>query len=421
LTTATTPSPTKLSLLQPARILRAWLQRRVGTPDWGVLWVETPSGERFGIRGRHAGPEATLKIRRWRSIWRLLRAGDVGFAGDFTSPDLVALLMWATKNEDSLNSVTRGSCVMRSVGRFLHSRNVNTRLGARRNIAAHYDLGNAFYQLWLGPGMTYSSALYATPTQSLDQAQATKIAQAIRLLELKPNERVLEIGIGWGTMVRELLAKDADVTGVTLSTQQLALAQDGVRECRNTKVELRLQDYRDVEGLFDKIVSIEMVEAVGEVYWPTFFRTIRERLKPRGIAVIQAITIDTARFSAYRQTPDFIQRYIFPGGMLLTVEAIKREAERAGLALVQAEMFGESYARTLAEWRYRFQMSWPSIRALGFDERFKRMWEYYLAYCETGFRLGTLNVGQYKLVARESATAETSATSGVRIPAVDYL
>jgi cyclopropane-fatty-acyl-phospholipid synthase len=164
--------------------------------------------------------------------------------------------------------------------------------------------------------------------------------------------------------------------------------------------ELLLRDYRDVDGLFDKIVSIEMIEAVGESYWPTFFRTLRERLKPHGIAVLQAITIEMSRFSAYRRRPDFIQRYIFPGGMLLTADAIRREAERAGLALVKADMFGQSYARTLAEWQQRFQRAWPSMQSLGFDVRFKRMWEYYLAYCETGFRLGTLDVGQYKLIVR---------------------
>ncbi|BAT61405.1 cyclopropane-fatty-acyl-phospholipid synthase [Variibacter gotjawalensis] len=401
----TSPPPTSaLERLRPSAWLRAVLLRHLGRVDQGRLTIETPSGERIHVFGREDGPEATVVIKRWRGIWRLFRGGDVGFAeaymdGDVASPDLTALLMWATKNEAALASAMEGSRLAKWTGRALHVLNENTRRGSRRNIAAHYDLGNKFYEGWLDPSMTYSSAMYQSPTQSLEDAQANKIAHAIELLEVQPHDKVLEIGIGWGAMARALLAKDATLTGVTLSTEQLALASDRVR-AEGDKAQLRLQDYRDVDGLFDKIVSIEMIEAVGENYWPTFFRTVRERLKPHGIAVLQAITIEVSRFAAYRQRPDFIQRYIFPGGMLLTVDAIRREAERAGLALVKADMFGESYARTLAEWQQRFQRAWPSIQALGFDLRFKRMWEYYLAYCETGFRLGTLDVGQYKLVAR---------------------
>jgi cyclopropane-fatty-acyl-phospholipid synthase len=392
--------------LQPAAMARAMLLRSLRGFRLGRITIETPKAERLTIVGSEPGPEVTLVVHRWRGVWRLLRGGDVGFAeayidGDLWSPDLVALLQWATLNERELRRTTDGSRLARLTGRFLHFLNENTKWRARRNIAAHYDLGNSFYRQWLDPSMTYSSALFTDANQTLEEAQAAKIDHAIKLLDVERDSRVLEIGIGWGAMARALAAHGANVTGVTLSTEQLTLASNRVRESGVADAtDLRLQDYRDVEGEFDRIVSIEMIEAVGERYWPVFFRTVRDRLKPHGIAVLQAITIDVSRFADYRARPDFIQRYIFPGGMLLTAEAIKREAERAGLALVKADMFGESYARTLAEWQRRFQNAWPSIQSLGFDQRFKRMWEYYLAYCETGFRLGTLDVGQYKLEAR---------------------
>jgi len=277
--------------------------------------------------------------------------------------------------------------------------NRNTRRGSRRNIAAHYDLGNDFYQLWLDSSMSYSSAIYSSPGQTLEDAQRAKLDCVIDLLGLAGGERVLEIGCGWGGLAGRIIEQNGcHVTGLTLSTQQLRYAQRELfQRGLGGKSDLRLQDYRDAEGTYDRVVSVEMLEAVGAAYWPTFFANLRQRLNPQGAAVLQVITIDQSRFEGYRRRPEFIQRYIFPGGMLPTTAIIEQLVANAGLRLVSSEFFGDSYARTLAEWHRRFQETWPSIAALGFDDRFKRMWEYYLAYCRLGFEIGALNVGLYKI------------------------
>jgi cyclopropane-fatty-acyl-phospholipid synthase len=247
--------------------------------------------------------------------------------------------------------------------------------------------------------MSYSSAIYSSLGQTLEDAQRAKLDCVIDLLGLAGGERVLELGCGWGALAGRIIERTGcHVTGLTLSTQQLAYAQ---RELSQRGLagesDLRLQDYRDAEGTYDRVVSVEMLEAVGAAYWPTFFANLRQRLNPQGTAVLQVITIDQNRFEAYRRRPEFIQRYIFPGGMLPTTEIIEQLVANAGLRLVSSEFFGESYVRTLAEWHRRFQETWPSIEALGFDDRFKRMWEYYLAYCRLGFEIGALNVGLYKI------------------------
>jgi len=277
--------------------------------------------------------------------------------------------------------------------------NRNTRRGSRRNIAAHYDLGNEFYEQWLDPGMTYSAGLVSLANQTLEEAQDAKLDRVLSLLDLAGGESVLEIGCGWGSLAERMIDRhDCTVTGITLSAEQLAFAQGRLRDRTVAgRCDLRLQDYRDVRGTFDRIVSIEMLEAVGEAYWPTYFEKLQNCLRPGGAAVLQVITIDEARFDYYHRRPDFIQKYIFPGGMLPTTEIIEREIEKAGLQLVAKEFFGESYARTLEEWQRRFQDAWPAIKALGFDARFKRTWEYYLAYCQAGFDTGAINVGLYKI------------------------
>jgi cyclopropane fatty-acyl-phospholipid synthase-like methyltransferase len=235
--------------------------------------------------------------------------------------------------------------------------------------------------------------------ETLEAAQRNKLDRVIDLMAMAGGERVLEIGCGWGSLARRMTERfDCAVTALTLSTEQLAFAQKRQRERPGREAcEFRLQDYRDVSGTFDRIVSIEMLEAVGEAYWPTFFATLRERLHPGGIAVLQAITIDDTRFADYRRRPDFIQKYIFPGGMLPTPKIIQREIARAGLQLVSNEVFGASYAHTLEQWHRRFQAAWPAIERLGFDERFKRMWEYYLAYCRAGFEARVVNVGLFQV------------------------
>lgn len=372
------------------------LQRMLANVRYGELTVVLPNGFAFRQEGCEPGPAAKIVIRRWRTVGRLLLNGENGFAdafidGEWWTPDLAAFLTFGAMNEASLGKSISSSPFQRILNRWQHWRNRNTRRGSRRNIAAHYDLGNAFYAQWLDRGMQYSSALFADSNQPLEDAQRDKLARIVDLLDIQGGERVLEIGCGWGA-VMERLAPQCAVTGVTLSAEQLAFARQRV-----AGAEARLQDYRDISGQYDRIVSIEMIEAVGEQYWPVYFAKLRQSLTGAGTVLLQAITIAEDRFAKYRNEPDFIQRYIFPGGVLPTVDIIRREAARAGLELVTHQPFGLSYAQTLSVWRDRFVAAWPAIEKLGFDASFKRMWEYYLCYCEAGFRNGAIDVGFFKL------------------------
>ncbi len=379
--------------------LHRMLERIVRRAQFGSIVIGLPNGERIEHHGALAGPQAQLMIRRWRAIWRLVRAGDVGLAeaymdGDWWTPDLFAFLNFGLRNEQWLGATTSGTFARQFLNRLQHSFRRNSRRGSRRNIQAHYDIGNAFYSQWLDRTMNYSSALYRKPHDTLEAAQRAKLDRAVELLDIQGGERVLEIGCGWGAAA-ERLANSCAFTGVTLSDEQLDYATKRVGAAN---ADLRLQDYRDVTGLFDRIVSIEMFEAVGEAYWTTYFDKVRSLLKPEGAAVLQIITIEEKRFESYRGAPDFIQKYIFPGGMLPTVNILERLIQQSGLRLERTEFFGDSYALTLAEWQRRFQAAWSSLQDLGFDRRFKRMWEYYLAYCQSGFANGALNVGFYKIV-----------------------
>ena len=385
----------------------------------GRLRVILPSGASFVRSGRNDGPEATIQIRRWRMLRRLLTGGDIGFAegfieGDWTSPDPVALIRLAARNTEELRRAVRGSVVFRAVERLRHLGRANSRRGSRRNIEAHYDLGNDFYRLWLDDTMLYSSALFDETTESLEAAQAAKLDRIGDLLRLAGGERVLEIGCGWGALAAHLAeTADARVTGITLSPSQLAWARD-VASTRGVfdRVDLRLQDYRDVDERFDRIVSIEMFEAVGEAWWSTYFDTVARALAPNGRAVLQVISIAEDRFDDYRRDTDFIQKHVFPGGFLPSKTAFAAAVGRAGLRVAEVEHFGLSYAETLAEWRRRFHARWPEIAAQGFDDRFRRLWDYYLAYCEAGFREGAIDVGLYTLTRSDDAV-ELPPSSGV--------
>ena len=389
-------------VLDHSRFADRWIARVVRSLKIGHLTIETPSGARVEGKGEIEGPRATLILHKWRTMRRLMFGGDVGFAeaymdGDWSTPDLATLIEWAALNEKALSEVTAGRWFKRFLHRVMHILRANTKSGSRRNIEAHYDLGNDFYKLWLDPSMTYSSALYASPKQSLEDAQDNKLARIMDLLALKGGESVLEIGCGWGRLAERLTTeRNAHVTGLTLSPSQLAGARERIAKAgAEDKADLRLQDYRDVTEKFDRVVSIEMIEAVGEKYWPAYFGKIAEVLKPGGRAVLQVITIANERFEFYRKHADFIQRHIFPGGMLPSPAVMLEEISRAGMKFTSLENFGESYARTLNEWNRSFQRAWPEIEAMGYSRKFKRTWEYYLAYCEGGFRSGSIDVGLY--------------------------
>jgi cyclopropane-fatty-acyl-phospholipid synthase len=373
----------------------------------GSVTIRMPDGRRYRVTGPKPGPEADLTVRRPRMVSRLIFGGSVGFGtsymdGDWETSDLAALLILAAVNEEEFGTLHMGARAVTTLRRILHRYNDNTRRGSRRNIAHHYDLGNDFYSRWLDPSMTYSSAVFDRDDTDLQAAQEAKYRKLAEKLALAPDQRVLEIGCGWGGFA-EVAARDfgARVTAITVSREQLEFAQARIHKAGLAdRVDARFVDYRDIEGRFDKIASIEMFEAVGERHWPTYFGKVRDCLEPGGRAALQIITIADRWFDSYRRGVDFIQRYIFPGGMLPSMTALAQHCERAGLAIERSDFYGQHYARTLAEWNRRFQAAWHELEPMGFDHRFKRMWEFYLAYCEAGFRAGSIDVVQAALVRR---------------------
>jgi cyclopropane-fatty-acyl-phospholipid synthase len=371
----------------------------------GTLELHLPDGGLlcFG----NGGASFSLEIGNWSVFDRILERGDVGFAeawidGEWTTPDLPGVLTLLANNRDALSHAVYGQWWSLLSARLRHFFNANTRTGSRRNIMAHYDLGNDFYKQWLDPTMSYSSALFTGDTeQSLQAAQLAKYRRILRRLNARPGQRVLEIGCGWGGFA-EVAAREAglDVLGVTLSPAQLDYARSRMSKAGlNDRVSLELCDYRDLRGeQFDHIVSIEMFEAVGERWWPSYFKTLARMLAPEGRAVVQSITIDDKLFPRYRRGTDFIQQHVFPGGMLPSPSAFSRQAAKAGLAVRDVFAFGPDYSRTLNEWSASFERQWPAIEAQGFDERFLRLWRFYLGYCQAGFNSGCTDVMQFELV-----------------------
>ena len=368
---------------------------------YGSLDAEFPDGRVLRIRGKEPGPHGTLMINDWRFFKMVIQGGDVGvgeayMAGYWTSPDVTTFLEVFCINQESTIDAMRGSPVTRFLLSVRHWLNSNTKRGSKRNISAHYDLGNAFYKEWLDPSMTYSSAIYTNETNNLEQAQNEKYASLVRQTGIHPEHSVLEIGCGWGGFA-EYVGKmvGAHVKALTISREQFDYAKERIFKAGlNEKVDIVFQDYRDERGMFDRIASIEMFEAVGEKYWPTYFKQLARCLKPGGKAGLQIITIQDRMFEDYRRGTDFIQRYIFPGGMLPPPGRLTAIGKSLDLDLTDQKIFGQDYARTLAEWRERFVVAWPRIRPLGFDERFKRLWEFYMHYCEAGFRAGNIDVRQ---------------------------
>jgi cyclopropane-fatty-acyl-phospholipid synthase len=372
-----------------------------GATTEGRLDFVLEDGRRFRVEGRRPGPVAELKIHNDDLFARLIREGDLGFCeayveGWWDSPDLMGFMDFIQTPANSMLDTFPGFKLVQAFERLRHWLNSNSKTQAKRNIAHHYDLGNDFYRLWLDDSMTYSSALFRTGQESLEKAQEQKYAQLCDTMGARPGDHVLEIGCGWGGFA-EYAARERGlrVTCLTISKEQYAFAVDRIAKAGlSDRVTFKLQDYRDETGTYDGIASIEMFEAVGEKYWPVYFDTLRERLKPGRKATLQIITIQDARYEIYRRSVDFIQKYIFPGGMLPSPSALRREIDRAGLRLVGSVEFGQDYSTTLRRWFDTFNDRWDEVAAQGFDDRFRRMWNIYLASCAGTFRGGNCDVTQ---------------------------
>ena len=401
--TATTPDIATAAARTPAGFR---MLLRLLASNWAIgrLTVRLPNGEDHELRGARPGPAAVLIIKDYAFAKRVLASGDIGFAegymaDEWDTPHLAGLLEVLARNYDGIVRLFHGNALMQAVHWIRHRLNRNSRQGARRNIHAHYDLGNPFYEAWLDRTMTYSSAVFETKDETLEAAQTRKYRKLAEAMDLKAGHRVLEIGCGWGGFA-EYAAREvgAHVTGITISAEQHAYASRRLADAGlSDRVDIQLIDYRDVQGRFDRVASIEMFEAVGQEYWPAYFDKIRQVLVPDGRAALQIITIADAFFGGYDKRTDFIQKYVFPGGMLPSEAVLKPVVEGAGLAWTAAERFGHSYAETLKRWDERFTAAWSRIQPLGFDERFRRLWRFYLAYCEAGFRAERIDVIQLSL------------------------
>lgn len=379
-------------------------KRSVGKIRHGCLKIILPSGKCIHLGDSAAGePRATLKLNNFNVLREAAQRGTVGFAAaymqqDIEVDDLVKLFKFFLLNREQLVGTKPNFFRRAAHDMAYHISRRNTKSGSKKNISEHYDLGNDFYSLWLDPSMVYSSAYYTDENQTLTDAQWAKNKLVADMADIKKGESVLEIGCGWGAFA-ETVAKDyeANLKGITLSIEQLKYAQQRMLDKGlDSRTELMIEDYRDTENQFDHVCSIEMIEAVGEDHWPIYFKAVHDRLKPGGTAAIQAITINEVDFEVYRKNVDFIQRYIFPGGMLLTETVMKEQGDMAGLTLEKTELFGQSYAKTLRIWREQFEAAWSQIEKLGFDDVFKRKWIYYLCYCEAGFAEGMIDVGVYQ-------------------------
>ncbi len=405
-TDTTTPVQATLALPAGAPAAARSVLKLLQRLQHGTLTVQLPDGsvQRFGSG---QGLQASLRLHNWAVCGAVLKSGDIGFAesyiaGDWSTPQLTDLLRLFVANRRDIEDVVYGSWLGRLAYRLRHLLNRNTKSGSAKNIHAHYDLGNAFYELWLDGTMNYSSALFETPGQPMAEAQHAKVRRALRMAGVQPGDRVLEIGCGWGALAEKATTEfGASVVGVTLSTEQLAWARARMdRLGVGPQADLRLQDYRDIarsDGPFDAVCSIEMIEAVGREYWPTYFQAVADLLKPGGRACIQSIVIADELFERYIRSTDFIQQYIFPGGCLPSPRAFRQHAEQAGLQVVDELCFGQDYATTLRLWREDFMARQAQVLQLGFDQRFIRIWEFYLAYCEAAFAERNTDVVQYTL------------------------
>jgi cyclopropane-fatty-acyl-phospholipid synthase len=387
------------SQIEPAAA--RWLFRLLSQLHCGSIELHCPDGRNLSFAGKNPGPHAALTLHDWNVCGDMLSRGDIGLAeayiaGRVDSSDLMQLLLLGALNEQAIEQAIHGRWWATLAYRLRHWLRPNSRRGSRKNIHAHYDLGNDFYRLWLDPTMTYSAALFeGDDVRSLTDAQYAKYDRILHVLGVRPGQHILEVGCGWGGFAKRAARAGCRVTGITISAAQLEYARQRIAAAGvQDRVELKLLDYRDLEGQFDHVVSIEMFEAVGERYWPGYFAMLRDRLRPGGRAVVQSITIADAKFERYRNGTDFIQQYIFPGGMLPSPSRFREVAANQGLAVAEMHDFGLDYAETLRHWHQRFNNVIAQVQAQGFDERFMRTWRFYLAYCEAGFRARATDVTQ---------------------------
>ncbi|MFM2427568.1 MAG: hypothetical protein RL707_1395 [Pseudomonadota bacterium] len=405
-TVSANTNPSAEPMPAAARRVLALLQRL----QHGTLHVQWPDGrvEQFGAAPTSGKTlNATLHLHNWTPLTQALKSGDIGFAesyiaGDWTTNNLADLLQLLVANRRDMDEMIYGHWLGRLFYRVRHLLHRNTRSNSKKNIHAHYDLGNTFYALWLDPTMNYSSAWFGDDrSQPMADAQTAKVRRALRMVNAKAGDRILEIGCGWGALA-ELGGQEfgAQMRGVTLSHEQLVFANQRMQKLGLTQTsDLRLQDYRDIDdGPYDAICSIEMLEAVGQEYWPIYFDSVARLLKPGGKACIQTIVIDDSLFDRYVKSTDFIQQYIFPGGCLPCPREFRAQAARAGLKVVDELAFGLDYAETLRRWRHQFMADKAQVLQLGFDERFIRIWEFYLAYCEAAFEQHNTDVVQFTLL-----------------------
>ena len=396
---------TDRALLRTEPASARWMFKLLSQLRCGKITLHCPDGRSQEFSGAQPGPHAALRITDWRVCKDILGRGDIGLAeayiaGRAQTDDLTQLLLLAAMNEQSIEAAIHGRWWATLAYRLRHWLRPNTRSGSRKNIHAHYDLGNDFYRLWLDSTMTYSSALFEGDlTRSLADAQSAKYARILRAINAQPGQHILEVGCGWGGFAEHAARAGCRVTGITISAAQLEYAQRRIAAAGlQDRVELRLQDYRDLDGQFDHVVSIEMFEAVGERYWPGYFSMLRERLKPGGRALVQSITIAESKFERYRSGTDFIQQYIFPGGMLPSPQRFGEVAAAQGMSVEDMHHFGLDYAETLRHWHQMFDYAAAAVCDQGFDEPFMRTWRFYLAYCEDGFRARATDVVQAVLV-----------------------
>ncbi len=372
--------------------------------NYGEIYVTFPSGISRNFIGNLQGHKADIKFNNYKLIYKLFKNGSIGFAesymdGDFETQNLSNLLLFAHQNELSYLNKKKANFVNNFSIKLHHYLNKNTKKGSKKNIYHHYDLGNNFYKYWLDESMTYSSALFKNKTDDLNKAQINKYSEIADQLKLNDNSKILEIGCGWGGF-STFVAKNygSKVKAITISKQQYEFTANKIfKEGLNDRVTLEMCDYRDVKEKFSHIVSIEMFEAVGKEYWRTYFDKLKNSLSDNGLASLQIITIKDEKVDYYQNNPDFIQQYIFPGGVLPSKNQIKKITNQIGLKCNEFKSFGQSYAKTLKLWNNQFQLSWEELSTMGFNLRFKRMWEYYLSYCEAGFTNGSTDVSHFLL------------------------